>query len=130
MPGGRRLLYVSNKEGSRDIYEIHLDASGKPSGPAARLTTGLDAFTISLSQGTGKFAYAKFNYNANIWSVGIPSGQSTALADAKPVTTGSQTVEGMDVSPDGQVAGLRHQPERQSGHLQAAAGGGSRCGRG
>lgn len=101
LPGGRRLLYVSNKEGSRDIYEIHLDASGKPSGPAVRLTTGLDAFTISLSQGTGKFAYAKFNHNANIWSVGIPSGRPTDLSEAQPVTIGSQTVEGMDVSPDG-----------------------------
>jgi Tol biopolymer transport system component len=49
-PDGKQLLFISNRGGARDIYRIPLAVNGKPAGLPLRLTTGLDAHTISLSQ--------------------------------------------------------------------------------
>ncbi|HSE45523.1 MAG TPA: protein kinase, partial [Gemmatimonadales bacterium] len=43
------LLYISTRDGGRDAYQQHLTKSGTPSGTPTRLTTGLEAFEISMS---------------------------------------------------------------------------------
>ena len=101
MPDGRHLLYVSNEKGGRDVYLLALDASGKPSAPSVRLTTGLNAQTISLSAAGDKLAYSAFTHTANIWSIRIPKDGPVSIAEAQPVTTGNQTIEGIGISPDG-----------------------------
>jgi hypothetical protein len=60
-----------------------------------------DPHSISYSISDHKLAYAKFTGRANIWA--YPLGRSTAISirDGQPVTSGSQTVEESDVSPDG-----------------------------
>ena len=47
LPSGDGILYVSNVGGSRDIYVVPVDASGRAAGPAMRVTTGADALTIA-----------------------------------------------------------------------------------
>jgi len=101
MPDGRHLLYVSNEKGGRDVYLLALDASGRPLGPPARLTTGLNAHTISLSSAGDKLAYSAFTHTANIWSIRIPKDGPISISEAQPVTTGNQTIEGIGVSRDG-----------------------------
>ena len=65
-----------------------------------RLTTGLDAQTISISADDGRFAYAAFSGTSNIWSLPFPpSGEVQSMA--KPVTIGSQTVESGWLAADG-----------------------------
>ena len=44
-----RSLFVSDREGNRDIYRMDLTSLRTPGAPPARLTTGLDAHGISLS---------------------------------------------------------------------------------
>jgi len=100
-PDGRNLLFVSNQGGSRDVYQLPLNASFKPSGPPVRLTTGLNAHTMSLSADGKKLAYSVFNYTANIWSIRIPKGEAISISEAQPVTEGNQAIEGIGVSPDG-----------------------------
>jgi Tol biopolymer transport system component/predicted Ser/Thr protein kinase len=101
-PDSRHLLFVSNQGGSRDIYWLPLNPSGAPSAPPVRLTTGLNAHTISLSADGKKMAFSVFTYTANIWSIRIPEKGAISISDALPVTTGNQAIEGIDVTPDGE----------------------------
>jgi Tol biopolymer transport system component/serine/threonine protein kinase len=101
LPEGRSLLFVSNREGSRDIYRVKLAASGAPAGRPVRLTTGLGAHTFSLSGDGAKLAYSGFTYTGNVWSVDIPEGEPVSVAEARPLTNGIQVIEGMSLSPDG-----------------------------
>jgi Tol biopolymer transport system component/DNA-binding SARP family transcriptional activator len=101
MPDGRSLLFVSNRDGSRDIYRIGIGRSGTPTGPPVRLTTGLQPHTIDLSRDGGVIAYASFTDYANIWTLPIPHGDPLSAAGAQPVTVGHQSIEGMAISPNG-----------------------------
>jgi Tol biopolymer transport system component/DNA-binding SARP family transcriptional activator len=99
--GGRELLFVSDRDGSRDVYRVPLSANRVPAGPVQRLTTGLDAHTITLSKDGKRLAVAVFRQTANIYSLDIPRAGSAAAAEARPLTSGSQAVEGVALSPDG-----------------------------
>jgi len=101
-PDGRNLLFVSSQGGSRDVYQLPLNASAEPSGSPIRLTTGLNAHTISLSADGKKLAYSVFSYSANIWSIRIPKREVLSISEAQPVTEGNQTIEGIGISPDSQ----------------------------
>jgi Tol biopolymer transport system component/serine/threonine protein kinase len=100
-PDGKHLLFVSDRGGARDIYQIHLDASGAPSGSPARLTTGLNVHTISLSSDGTRLAYSVLTKTQNIWSIEIPKDDPISDTGVRPVTMGNQAIEGIDVSPDG-----------------------------
>src|SRR4029453_9693616 len=100
-PDGRRLYFLSNRDGPRDIYALTLSSSGRPRGEPARLTTGLGAISISLSGDGRRLAYAAYSARANIWSLPIPSGAPISAESAMAVTSGSQVIEAMRVSRDG-----------------------------
>jgi TolB protein len=100
-PDSRRLLFVSNRDGPRDIYTVPLDASARPSGPAVRLSVGLSAHSIALSPDGRRLAYSVLQQRANIWSLPITSGPPLSQSDAVPVTTGSQVIEWAAISSDG-----------------------------
>jgi serine/threonine protein kinase len=100
MPDGS-LLYVSSRRGARDIYLQKLDDRGHPSGDPARLTTGLQVHTISVSRDGHSLAYSVLTTVANVYSTAIPDRLSGTLPVFRPVTTGNQTVEQFFVSPDG-----------------------------
>ena len=101
LPGGRGLLYVSDQDGGRDIYFVPLTRSGAPDGPAIRLTTGLRPHTIGLSADGGRLIYSLYTETANVWAVELQRSRSVSLREARPITSGSQVVEGFGVSPDG-----------------------------
>ena len=100
LPGGRSLLYVSDREGGRDIYQVALGRDGRPAGAATRLTTGLNAAQVSISANGRRLAYATFAQTANVWSLPVPTSGVALVSRAEPVTRGSQLVESFDVSPD------------------------------
>ncbi|HEX3235736.1 MAG TPA: hypothetical protein VHR41_16175, partial [Gemmatimonadales bacterium] len=101
LPGGRQLLFVSDRDGGRDIYRVTLRSSGQPAGPPTRLTTGLNVHTISLSADGKRLAYSVFTETANVWSLPVPQGDAVSVSQAAAVTTGKQIIEGLDVSRDG-----------------------------
>ena len=101
MPDGRSLLFVSNRDGSRDIYRIKLGRSGRPASPPTRLTAGLEPHTIDVSRDGRILAYSGFTEYANIWSLPIPDRDPLSAARAQRVTQGHQSIEGMANSPDG-----------------------------
>ena len=100
MPDGRGLLFVSNRDGSRDVYRVKLGRSGRP-GTVRRLTAGLQPHTIDLSRDGRILAYAGFAQYANIWSVPIAERSPEPAVEAQPVTRGHQSIEGMAISRDG-----------------------------
>jgi len=101
LPDSRGLLYVSDEDGGRDIYFVRLSRAGVPNGAPTRLTTGLHPHTISLSADGKKLVYALHTETSNVVAVQLQPGRSVSLRDARPVTSGSQQIEGFSVSPDG-----------------------------
>jgi serine/threonine-protein kinase len=101
LPDSRGLLYVSDQDGGRDIYFVALTRSRAPAGRAIRLTTGLRPHTISLSADGRRLLYSLYTETSNVWAVDQQRGRSVSLREARPITSGSQVVEGFSVSPDG-----------------------------
>jgi Tol biopolymer transport system component len=98
-PDGRSLLFVSDRDGTRDIYQVAVDDAGAPMGQPSRLTVGLNPHTIAVAD--KRLICSVFTYRTNLWSVPIPvEGSEKTLADAQPVTTGNQIIESIDPSPD------------------------------
>jgi Tol biopolymer transport system component len=99
-PDGRWVYYVSNRFGPRDIFAQAI-AGGEPRGPSLRLTTGLNAHTISLSADGRRIAYGDLAIESNAWSIAVPARLPASAASAVQITHGSQFVETCNLSPDG-----------------------------
>jgi dipeptidyl aminopeptidase/acylaminoacyl peptidase len=97
----RSLVYVSDRDGGRDIYEVALRRDGRPAGAPTRLTTGLNAAQVTVSADGRRLAYAAFTQTSNIWSVRVSNSGPALVSRAEPVTRGSQVVENGSVSYDG-----------------------------
>jgi serine/threonine-protein kinase len=95
------ILFVSTLGGNRDIYMQRIAGDLSKRGDPVRLTTGLNAHTISLDRSGSTLAYSVFNMVANIWSTPIPTSAAES-PQLKQVTTGNQTIESGWISPDGQ----------------------------
>jgi Tol biopolymer transport system component len=102
---GRKLYYVSNRNGPRDVYAI--DARDRRRAPPTpvRMTTGMGVQSIELSADGSRLVYAVYSSSANVWSLPIPTRPgdapiSAAAVSATPLTSGNQTVEGVRISPD------------------------------
>ena len=100
LPDGT-LLFVSNRDGARDIYALRLDRSGAPRGRPVRLTTGLGAYAISVAADGRTAAYDRFVLRRNLYTLPMPRRGSASLRDARPLTTEDQTIENPDLSADG-----------------------------
>ena len=95
------VLFVSNMGGNRDIWMQQISGDLRPRGDAMRLTTGLNAHTISMDRSGTTLAYSVFTTVANVWSTPIPA-REVESPKVHQVTTGNQTIEYAAVSPDGQ----------------------------
>jgi serine/threonine-protein kinase len=95
------LFWISDRDGNRDIYRQHLGASGTPEGAPQRVTTGTDAQGISLSRRGGRIAYSRLSSYSSIWSIPVPAHGPVSIRGATRMTTGNETTEDVDVSPDG-----------------------------
>jgi Tol biopolymer transport system component len=101
MPDSRSILFLSNRGGSRDVFQLRLSGSAEPVGDAVRITTGLNGLSLDLSRDGEQLVYALFLARANLWSIPVPESGPVSAAPAKPVTTGAQMIEGSTISPDG-----------------------------
>jgi serine/threonine-protein kinase len=100
--GRRALLFISDREGGRDIYQISLRRSGEPAGAPVRVSTGLNPERLSISADGKRLAWSVYTESANVWSLSIPSRDSIRFAESAVVTSGAQIIETATVSPDGQ----------------------------
>jgi serine/threonine-protein kinase len=96
-PDGRTVYFVSNRHGPLDIYSVR---AGRADDEPIRLTTGLNAQSISLSSDGRQLGYSILRDIGNIWSLrtsDLPAG----LSRAEPVTRGTQPIDAFSVSHDG-----------------------------
>ncbi len=101
-PDSRRLLFTSNRGGTRDIYQLNLDRRGHPVGDPVRVTTGLNASLISLSADGRQLAYSVAANRSSIWSVALSAGGAVSSRTAEVVTSDKETIESITISADGQ----------------------------
>jgi Tol biopolymer transport system component len=113
-PDSRALLYVSNRDGARDVYRVDLDARGHRVGDPQRITTGLSPHTISLSSNGQLLGFSVFRLIANVWSVTASSTSTSPVNEPTPITRGAQSVEGLSLSPDGKT--LAFDSDRSGNH--------------
>ena len=95
---GRWLYYLSDRNGARDLYAQRMTDDGTATGALARLTTGLDAHSFTLTSDGRRVAYSLLTETANVWSLPV---DGAARARAEQVTSGQQTVGNIVVSHDG-----------------------------
>lgn len=97
----RHLVFMSTMNGGRDLYLQKVKSNGTADGAPARLTTGLDVGSLSVSADGKQLAYSSFANTSNIWSIPIPASGVLTETAATDVTTGTQHIEGIGVSHDG-----------------------------
>ncbi|MEO5590571.1 MAG: BTAD domain-containing putative transcriptional regulator, partial [Gemmatimonadaceae bacterium] len=95
---GHFLWMLSDRGGAGgEVFSVALGDNDLPSSPYAR--AGITAESIDIS--SSRIAYSVPVRKANIWSVALPADHALSLADARRVTTGTQLIELLSVSPDG-----------------------------
>ena len=97
------LLFVSNRDGQRDIYLVALNAGGEPAGEPTRVTTGADVHTLSVTPDGTLAAYSKLRFRSNLYEITLPEQGSVSLGDARPLTSESAVIEHHDRSTDGSM---------------------------
>jgi len=101
MPDGEHLLFVSDRDGPRDVYWVRLKGSGEPAGEPVRITSGLDAHSIDVSADGRTVAYSQFRLRSNIWTLDPSSSGSVPLSAARRVTAENQIIRNFAISRDG-----------------------------
>jgi eukaryotic-like serine/threonine-protein kinase len=101
-PDGRSLLFVSNRAGGVDLYQMRLGQDGEPEGEPMRLTNGLQALSLRLGRDGRRIVYSDFAESSNAYSLPVPTGGPVSVREAVPVTRGTQVIESIEVSRDGQ----------------------------
>jgi serine/threonine-protein kinase len=100
-PDGRSILFVSDRDGARDVYRQPVRPNGRPEGSPDRVTSGINAFTITLSRDGSQMAYSTLQLRSNVWMAPIFATATTPWSAAHQVTSGNQAIEGLSVSHDG-----------------------------
>jgi Tol biopolymer transport system component len=101
MPDSGSILFLSNRGGSRDVFELEISSTGKAVGEPHRITVGLDALIIDASANGKQIAYAKFLLKSNLASIPIPREGTVSSSKATFLTEGTQSIEGVNISRDG-----------------------------
>lgn len=99
--GDRHLLFVSDREGQREIYVVEVGERG-PRGEPQKVPGGSDAHSVSVSADGSRLAFAKYTAHQHVWAYPLGGPRPVSIKDGEPVTFGAQVVEGHDVSRDGQ----------------------------
>ncbi len=102
-PDGSELFWVSDRDGSRDVYVQRMRGGVIGVGTPRRVTVGADAQGVSVSgRGTDlRMAYSRLSTWSSIWSIRVPKAGPVSIRGARRITTGNELIEDLDVSADG-----------------------------
>lgn len=98
---GQTLYFVSNRGGSKDLWQQRLRDDGTPEGNPFPVTVGVGIREATISPDGTRMAYSKGGLVANVWRVPILDDRPATWADAEQITFDEAYVEMVDVSPDG-----------------------------
>ena len=96
----RTLYFVTNREGSMDLWQVAVAADGAPTGEPSRVTNGVGMWDAALSPDGKRLAYTRGNRVANIWRVPIKEDRPVTWADAEQLTFDDAFIEFLSVSPE------------------------------
>jgi Tol biopolymer transport system component len=99
LPDNRHLLFISDRDGPRDVYVVDSEDPREPQ----RVTFGEYPASISVSADGRRMAYAKHRFRRNIWAVPFPADDFVSIRDGRPITSvgWNQLVMEHDLSPSG-----------------------------
>jgi TolB protein len=100
-PDGKRLLFISDRGGSLDVWWISVNTHGEPIGSPLQLTAGAGIGAIALSKDGKKLAFTKIVERSNIWSIPIITNRKVTLDEAQSHTSENHYIENLNISPDG-----------------------------
>ena len=98
---GRTLYFVSNREGSMDLWQLAVAADGTSGTEPSRVTNGVGMWDAALSPDGKRLAYTRGNRIANIWRVAINEDRPVTWADAEQLTFDDAFIEMLSLSADG-----------------------------
>jgi Tol biopolymer transport system component len=98
LPDSRSLLFISNRDGPRDVYRVSVRRGGDPAGPISRLTFGLGAHSVGLTADGRRLAYSVYSLRSNVWAVPLAGEGVASMAAARQITTGNQMIETFTLS--------------------------------
>ncbi len=101
-PDSRTLYFVSNRGGSKDLWQQRVSDAGVPEGEPERLSVGIGMSEAIVSPDGTKLAYVPGGgWVYNLWRVPILTDRPATAADAEQLTFDVAAMHGHDVSPDG-----------------------------
>lgn len=100
LPDSRHLLFVSSRGGGRDVYEVGVTREGDFQGVPTRLTTGIQAHSISMAADGRALVYSSYTPSAGVWTIALSPTKTVSSRDAVPLTHGTDIIEETVLSPD------------------------------
>lgn len=101
-PDSRTLYFVTNREGSMDLWQQRLAVGGAVDGEPARVTNGIGMWQATLSVDGSRLAYSRGNRVANAWRVPILLDRPSSGSDMEQLTDDQAFIEFTGLSPEGE----------------------------
>jgi len=104
-PDGQQLYFISDRDGSMNIWRVPIDeATGKTTGPFQSVTQGVSggARDIGISADGQHLVYASEVLSRNLMRFALDSAAGKVEGEPVWVTRGSERIQWPDPSPDGE----------------------------
>lgn len=99
-PDGRSVLFVSDRDGVRDLYRQRIGPDGAPVGSPERVTVGAQLWSFTLSADGSRLAYSTLRFSRDIWMAPIANDE-TPFSAAHRVTHFGEPIGSFALSHDG-----------------------------
>ncbi|MCI0512867.1 protein kinase, partial [candidate division KSB1 bacterium] len=100
-PSGQFIYYLSNQNGTFDIWRVPIDLKKMQlANQAIQITTGLEIMNLEISPDGNKLVFSRNETRDQIWSVPL-NGKPAVLKPAKLIMTNLKGTENIEISPDG-----------------------------
>jgi Tol biopolymer transport system component len=87
-PDGRHIVFISNRDGQADLWQLAIDPDGSPVGDVRKVTSALGATTFALAPDGKQILAVKEESTSHLWSVPLSVGPVTDLKAASQLTSG------------------------------------------
>ena len=88
-PDGRQIVFVSDRDGQADLWQLTIDPDGAPIGDARKLTSALGATTFALAPDGSQILAVKEETTRHLWSFPLSLPAVTDLKSGIQLTSGN-----------------------------------------
>jgi Tol biopolymer transport system component/predicted Ser/Thr protein kinase len=128
-PDGHQLYFISDRDGSMNIWRVPIDeATGKTTGPFQSVTQGVSggARDIAISADGQHLVYASEVISRNLMKYTVDPAAGKVEGEPSWVTRGSERIVWPDPSPDGEWLVFTTQGKKEDVFVSRADGSGRR----